>query len=63
MKQKKKITPVKKKKRSIPQSGTANPQQRKPVKKYPSKPQPGNVELNESTLVDERDAPTINPNK
>ncbi len=35
-----------------------------PAKKYPSKPTvEGNVELNESTLVDERDAPTINPNK
>jgi hypothetical protein len=44
---------------------SANLQQRHPVKKYPSRPKSGNVELNESTPVppDEHDKPVIIPTK
>jgi hypothetical protein len=35
----------------------------RPLKKHPTKPSPGNVELNESTLYEEHDKAVINPNK
>jgi|GEM_PF-4610427 len=52
-----------KKRKKTDKKFSANLQQRHPVKKYPTLPKPGNVELNESIPVDEHDKAVVNPNK